>query len=451
MDKARGKALRERVPRSQQGWWTVRSDRTEMMELLRQQECGRLPELLPLRHVRMAASPFAFYRGAAAIMAADLATLPTTGVDVQLCGDAHIANFGGFRSLESRLVFDINDFDETLPGPWEWDVKRMAASVEICGRQRGFGHRWRRRAVKGAVKSYREAMREFAQQSALAVWRRYIDLDETLRQVRENVRSSDRKAIARQLEAAYGKNNASAFERLVRIKDGVPKMVYDPPSIVPLEQFFSGGGAERLRDAMETLLASYRNSLPIEYQHLFDQYRFLDGAMKVVGVGSVGMRAWVAALTDKQTAHPLVLQMKQARASVLEPYCGASAFPNSGQRVICGQRLMQSTSDRFLGWVRFTADDGEVRDYYVRQLWNWKMNIDYAKVSASQIEMIAQLCGWTLARAHARSGDRGAIAAYLGSSDAFDNAIADFARAYACQNEEDYQVFLESLGSLPAR
>ncbi|WP_251212173.1 DUF2252 domain-containing protein [Adlercreutzia murintestinalis] len=445
MDKAQGKALREKLPRSQQGAWAVKPGREEVLSILSDQEQGRLSELLPLRHARMAASPFAFYRGSAALMAADLATLPTTGISVQLCGDAHIANFGGFRSLESHLVFDINDFDETLPGPWEWDVKRMATSVEICGRQRGFGHRWRRRAVKGAVKSYREAMREFAQRSALAVWRRYIDLNDTLRQVRKTVRGSDRKAIARQLEAAYGKNNATAFERLVRVSDGVPKMVYDPPSIVPLEQFFSGDGAKRLRDAMEALLVSYRASLPPEYLHLFDQYRFLDGAMKVVGVGSVGMRAWVAALTDKQTGHPLVLQMKQARASVLEPFCGASAFPNSGQRVICGQRLMQSTPDRFLGWARLTADDGTVRDYYVRQLWNWKMSIDYAKASASQIEMVAQLCGWTLARAHARSGDRGAIAAYIGAADTFDNAIADFARAYARQNEEDYQVFLKSL------
>lgn len=450
MGVSEGKALRKQLPRSQQGRWEVQTGRTRPLEILQQQEEGRLESLLPVRRARMAASPFAYYRGCAAVMAADLATLPVTGLQVQLCGDAHIANFGGFRSPESHLVFDISDFDETLPGPWEWDVMRLAASVEILGRQRGFGPAWRRRVVKTTVRSYREAMREFADQSALEVWRRYIDVDDALRQLQQKVKGADKRRIAEQLERAYSKDSAAAFKKLVRVRDGAPQMRFDPPEIVPLDRSFPGEEAIELREAMERLLEGYRTSLPEQHRRLFDEYRFLDGAMKVVGVGSVGLRAWVAAFTDRETGQPLVLQMKQARASVLEPYCGASSYADHGERVVRGHLLMQAASDRFLGWASTApgAPEGpDRRDYYVRQLWNWKMSIDLDRASASLIEALAELCGWTLARAHARSGERGAIAGYLGSSDAFDDAMADFAYAYGCQNEEDYQVFVEEDGN----
>lgn len=446
MGMAEGKALRKQLPRSQQGRWEVQAGRTAPLETLREQEEGRLADLLPMRHQRMAASPFTYYRGCAAVMAADLATLPVTGLRVQLCGDAHIANFGGFRSPESHLIFDISDFDETLPGPWEWDVMRLAASVEVLGRQRGFGHAWRRNVVKATVRSYREAMRQFADQSALEVWRRYIDVDDTLRRLQETVKGPDKRRIAEQLERAYSKDSAAAFKKLVRVENGTAQMRFDPPEIVPLDRFFPGEEAVELRESMERLLERYRASLPEHHRHLFDEYRFLDGAMKVVGVGSVGLRAWVAAFTDRETGQPLVLQMKQARASVLEPYCGASSYADHGERVVRGHLLMQSASDRFLGWSSIASAAGDRRDYYVRQLWNWKMSIDLDRASASLLEAIAELCGWTLARAHARSGDRAAIAGYLGSSETFDDAMADFASAYARQNEEDYQVFMEEEG-----
>ncbi len=451
MGASEGKALRGELPREEQGRWQVERDRTRPLDILRAQEEGRLDGLLPLRHERMAASPFAYYRGCAAVMAADLATLPVTGLRVQACGDAHIANFGGFRSPESRLVFDIVDFDETLPGPWEWDVMRLAASVEIAGRQRGFGPEWCGRTVRATVASYRKAMREFAHHSALDVWRRFVDVDDTLRGMQKKLKGADRRHIAAQLELAYSKDSARAFKKLVRTEGGVPRMRFDPPEIVPLDRFFPGERAIELREALKRLLDGYRASLPEQHRRLFDEYRFLDGAMKVVGVGSVGLRAWVAAFVDRQTGEPLVLQMKQARASVLEPYCGASRCGNHGERVVRGQLLMQAASDRFLGWSR-TAPTGEgQRDYYARQFWNQKMSIDLDHAGAQLIAAIAELCGWVLARAHARTGDRGAIAAYLGKSDAFDSAIADFACAYAQQNEADYQVFLREMRGAKAR
>lgn len=444
--RARGKEARQRVSRTELGQWDVQRDRAATLDLLFAQDDDRLPNLVPERHRRMAANPFAFYRATAASMAADLATLPNTGLIVQACGDAHIANFGGYRSPESNLVFDLNDFDETSHAPWEWDVKRLVASVAICGRHRGFGNAWCCEASQLTAESYRAAMAYFADRGALDVWSAYIDVGQVLESLADHVSKADRRQVAADLKRAFSKTNERAFDKLVNVRDGQAEMVYDPPEIVPLSHFLSPENAEGVKRSLATLMEGYREALLPTYRPLLANYRVLGIAQKVVGVGSVGTRCWVAALTGTEVADPLVLQIKEANASVLERFCGPSVYPTHGERVVQGQRLMQATSGVLLGWTSAPGFDGVQRDYYVRQLWNWKMSVDLEKASADELEIYSQLCAWTLARAHARTGDRGAIAGYLGHSDKFDHAMSAFARSYADQNEVDYEAFLARLG-----
>lgn len=367
----------------------------------------------------MLVSPFTFYRGAAAIMASDLATVPSSGIRVQLCGDAHLSNFGGFASPERDLLFDINDFDETLPGPWEWDVKRLTASLVIAGRERGFGRKECRAIVVDAVGEYRTAMASFAGMRDLDVWYARLDESEMIGRLRQGA-SSER------------------FAKLTHQVDGQVKIVSDPPLIVPIEEVMSDRDAVEFREALELILRSYRRTLPGDRRHLLDGFRLQHVARKVVGVGSVGTRAWIALFFGRDQRDPLFLQFKEAQESVLAPYAGKSEFANAGQRVVEGQRLMQAAGDIMLGWTRAEGPDGIERDFYVRQLWDWKVSADVDTMNATTLRQYGRACGWALARAHARSGDRIAIAAYLGGGDRFDQAVARFSEAYADQNERDY-------------
>lgn len=443
--RARGKEERQRVPRACLGEWLLRKESESALDLLFAQDENRLSYLVPERHARMAANPFSFFRGAAAVMAADLATQPRTDIIVQACGDAHIANFGGYRSPESHLVFDLNDFDETSRAPWEWDVKRLVASVAICGRYRGFGEDWCRSAARLAAESYRRALRSFADQGALDVWRAYVDVTEVLQALADRASKADRRQVIFDLERAFAKTNERAFDKLVAQRDGAPEMVYDPPDIVPLSYFLSPANVHRVQESLACLMQGYRSSVLPTYQPLLENYQMIGVAQKVVGVGSVGTRCWVAAFVGTEVADPLVLQIKEANASVLERWCGPSPYASHGERVVQGQRLMQTTSGILLGWTSAPDENDQRRDYYVRQLWNWKMSVDLEKASADELEIYSQLCAWTLARAHARTGDRGAIAGYMGKSDAFDEAMATFALAYADQNERDYEAFLKRI------
>lgn len=442
---SRGKALRDAVPRASHAVWSVRTGRSQVIDVLREQEADRLRYLLPERHLRMSASPFAFFRGNAAGMAADLARTPSTGLAVQACGDAHIANFGGFAAPDRRLVFDINDSDETAPAPWEWDVKRLAASIEICGRNRGFKPSWRCAAVRSATAAYREAMASFARKGALDVHSACLDVEEVLSHALQGASAKEERRVRKQLERAFSKTSARAFGRFVQVGEAGATIAFDPPNVVPLDRFSSVAEADRVAASLIELLEGYRESLAPERCCLFDQYEYLDAAQKVVGVGSVGTRAWIIALVGRDVRDPLVLQVKEAQASVLERYCGPSGWASHGQRVVQGQRLMQAAGDVLLGWTSAPDEAGRQRDYYVRQLWDWKTSTDLETAPAAEIEATGRLCGWTLARAHARTGDRCAIAGYLGASGSFDRAVADFARAYADQNEADYQVFVDAL------
>jgi uncharacterized protein (DUF2252 family) len=405
-----------------------------------------VPELVPLRHARMAASPFAFFRGAAAVMAADLAPTPDSGLRVQACGDAHLSNFGVFAAPDRRLVFDLNDFDETLPGPWEWDVKRLAASFEIAGRERGFKRRQRSAAVLAAASSYREAMREFSSLRNLELWYARLDVEVALARV-ESEDPAATKRLRKGVAKAHAKNNLRALERLTRVVDGELRIISEPPLIVPAEELLPEAEAADLERFLLGVLADYRETLPADRRHLLDGYRFRDIARKVVGVGSVGTRAWIVLMTGADDGDPLFLLAKEAEASVLEPYAGASRFQDHGRRVVEGQRLMQAASDIFLGWCPATGADGKRRHFYVRQLWDGKRSIAVETLSPRSLEVYARLCGWTLARAHARSGDRVAIAAYLGSGEGFERAIAEFAERYADQNERDHAALVAAIDS----
>lgn len=440
-----GKALRSDVPRRSHGAWCVEQDRTTPLTLLHEQEADRLAFLLPERHLRMSASPFAFFRGSALIMAADLARTPTTGLMVQACGDAHIANFGGFASPDRHLVFDINDFDETAPAPWEWDVKRLAASIEICGRDRGFGDSWCRSAVRSAVRGYCHAMNEFSQMSMLDLWYTRLDVAEVLKEALSGASRKETRRVIANLMKAHAKTSARAFSKYVHSDKGEMGIAFDPPYLVPLEQFAPAADVESVITSLIELLATYRESLAPELRHLFDQYSYLDAAQKVVGVGSVGTRAWIVAFVDAGTGAPLILQIKEAQASVLERFVGPCAYSTGGERVVRGQRLMQASGDLLLGYASAADESGRTRDYYVRQLWDWKTSIDLTVAPASEIEACGRLCAWTLARAHARSGDRFAIAGYVGSGDVFARALDEFARSYADQNEADYRMFIDAL------
>jgi uncharacterized protein (DUF2252 family) len=416
--------------------------RPDPVSLLEQQAVTRVPDLVPIRYGRMLVSPFTFYRGAALVMARDLAATPASGLVVQACGDAHLSNFGFFASPERRLVFDVNDFDETLPGPWEWDVKRLAASLEIAARGNGFGRKRRREIVLATVASYRTAIREFAAMGNLDVWYTQADLDQLRRRYEAQLEPSGRKAVARSAARAPGRNSMQELDKLCTSVDGRPRIDADPPLVVPLADLAQNQIESRdLPAVLATLLSRYRQTLADDLRVLIQQYQYADMARKVVGVGSVGTRCWIVLLLGRDDSDPLFLQVKEAEASVLSQFTGASEYDNQGQRVVAGQRIMQAASDIFLGWQRISAGlDGGQRDFYVRSLRDWKTSADIEAMVPSGMKTYGELCGWTLARAHARSGDEIAIGAYLGGKPVFDHAISEFAEAYADQNERDYDL-----------
>jgi len=444
---ATGRAARSQAPRSVHGEWEPAADRADPVAILEAQARTRVPELIPIRHGRMATSPFAFYRGAAAVMAADLADTPVSGLQVQACGDAHLANFGVFAAPDRSLVFDLNDFDESLPGPWEWDLKRLAASFEIAARENGFKRKDRRSAVSTVARVYREAMREFAKLRNLEVWYARLDIDLVMRELRAEEGRKKLRRAEKGLAKARAKDSLRALDRLTHQVDGELRIVGRAPLIVPLDELLEGGQRDEVEATLLGIIDSYRSTLQGDRRRFLDTYRFRDLARKVVGVGSVGTRAWIVLLTGRDDGDPLVLQAKEAQASVFEPYLGESEFDNHGRRVVEGQRLMQAASDSFLGWCPAVGVDGRERDFYVRQLWDGKGSSDPETMSPVAMATYARLCGWTLARAHARSGDPVAIGAYLGSGRALDDAIAEFATAYADQNEQDHAALLSAIES----
>lgn len=445
----RGKAVRQEVPRASQALWDPPADRRDPVSILEEQARTRVRELVPLRHGRMLSSPFAFFRGGAALMAADLASQPRTGLDVQLCGDAHLDNFGVFSSPDQRLVFSVDDFDETLPGPFEWDVKRLMASFAVAGRERGFKRAERADIVLTAAGAYRDAIREFAAMSALEVWYSRLEVESipTLFGDPGNGTGKRRKRFEANVAKARAKDSVRALDKLTAVVDGRRRIVADPPKIVPIEDLAGEADIERF---VKIVLRSYRRTLNLDRRKLLDRFEYAHAARKIVGVGSVGTRVWAVLLLSQ--GHPLFLQFKEAEASVLEPYTRGSEFSNHGRRVVEGQRLMQSASDVMLGWIRVPGVDDVERDFYVRQMWNGKGTADTAMMPQSDMIIYARVCAWTLARAHARSGDAAAIGGYLGTGDRFDRAMVEFSEAYADQNELDYNAFASAIeaGRIPA-
>jgi uncharacterized protein (DUF2252 family) len=435
---ARGKVARAAVPRETHAFFEPRPDRPDPVGLLEDQATSRLPELVPVRRGRMMLSPFTFFRGAALPMASDLDSTPVAGLAVQACGDAHLSNFGIFGSAERRLVFDVNDFDETTPGPWEWDVKRLAASLEVAGRENGFGGRDRRAVVMAAVANYRQAMRAFARMTNMEVW--YADSEMKARQ---------RKMWDKSIAKARTRDSMQEVAKLCHVAGGRPRIVSDPPLLVPVDELMpEAQDAAAFQAQLAGLIGKYRRTLESERRHLLEQYKFTDMARKVVGVGSVGTRCWIILMLGADDSDPVFLQVKEAEESVLCRFVGAGKFANQGQRVVAGQRLMQAASDIFLGWQRMDVGlDGKPHDYYVRQLRDWKYTMPIESLRPRGMRIYGEACGWTLARAHARSGDRIAIAAYLGGSDVFDKAIALFAAAYADQNERDHRSLVDAVVS----
>ena len=444
---ARGRAARAEVPRSSHAGFEAVAHRADPIALLEQQAETRVPELVPIRYGRMLVSPFTFYRGAALIMASDLAATPSSGLRVQACGDAHLSNFGVFGSAERRLMFDVNDFDETLPGPWEWDVKRLAASLVVAARENGYSPKQRSKIVRDTVGRYRAAMRRFATMPNLAVWYSRLDVEELLNEMRGQVKASILKRSEQNIAKARTRDSMQAFSKLTHLVDGEPRIISDPPLIVPVEELFPDMTADRMTETVHEFVRGYRQSLQTDRRVLLEQYRFVHVARKVVGVGSVGTRAWIALFLGLDGQDPLFLQVKEAQASVLEEYVGKSGYSNHGERVVAGQHLMQASSDIFLGWRRMTGVDDVDRDFYARQLKDWKGSAEIEAMIPEAMALYGQMCGWTLARAHARSGDRVAIATYLGSNDTFDRAIAEFAEAYADQNEQDYNALVDAVNS----
>ena len=445
----RGKGIRAALPRESHAVFDPPADRTDPVRLLAEQGTSRVPELVPVRNGRMMLSPFTYFRGAALPMAHDLAATPVSGIAVQACSDAHLSNFGIFGSPERRLVFDVNDFDETLPGPWEWDVKRLAASMEVAARDTGFSGKERREIVMATVAGYRRAMRDFAGMSNLDVWYAHADMDQFRSQFDSRLKARQRKLVDKGLAKARTRDSMQEVAKLTRIVAGRPRIVADPPTLVPIADLLPEPGQQAgLQAQLAELLAKYRRTLDSDRRSLLDQYELIDVARKVVGVGSVGTRCWIVLMLGRDQSDPLFLQVKEAEKSVLAAFAGASKYTNQGQRVVAGQRLMQASSDIFLGWQRTEAGlDGRPRDFYVRQLRDWKFSVDITTMVPSGMRLYGELCGWTLARAHARSGDRIAIAAYLGGSDVFDRALAEFARLYADQNVRDYGSLQDAVSS----
>ncbi|MCB0830490.1 MAG: DUF2252 domain-containing protein [Solirubrobacterales bacterium] len=446
-----GKELRKKAARESHAEWDPAPGRDPLKILLAQGK-SRVQDLLPIRYGRMSASPFAFYRGGAAIMAADLAPTPVTGVMVQACGDAHISNFGGYAAPDRSLVFDLNDFDETLPGPFEWDVKRLVTSLEVAARANAVADKERRRILVEAGAAYREAMRTFADQPLREVWYGHVRIDAELAAARKHLPPDRFAAMEKILTKARSRDTAQAMKKLTTVTDGERRILSDPPLVVPIEELFPDRTVDEVYDALRGILAQYAGTLPSNRRHLLHQYRLVQVARKVVGVGSVGTQAWVLLLESRDGTDWLFLQAKEAQESVLAPYAGASAQDNQGERVVAGQLLMQAVSDPFLGWQRAQQAGQVQRDYYVRQLRDWKASLPVEQMLPSGLELYGKLCATTLARAHARSGNRVSIAAYLGKSDRFEKAIAAFAEAYADLNDRDHATLVAAIadGRLPA-
>ena len=447
---ALGKAARTAAPRAEHEAWEESPTRPDPVALLESQADSRVQELVPIRYGRMLVSPFTFYRGAALIMASDLATTPRSGLNVQACGDAHLSNFGVFASAERNLVFDVNDFDETLPGPWEWDVKRLAASLAIAGRDRGFSDKERADVVLDAVAGYRTEMAKLATMRDLDVWYARMDIEKVLIDLGDELGLTGKKHADKSLSKAKAqagktlakartRDSMQALDKLTEVVAGETRFISNPPLLVPIEELVSDEQGAVLTERMHDLLRSYRHTLQSDRRHLLNQFRFVSIARKVVGVGSVGTRAWVLLLVGSDGQDPLLLQAKEAQESVLAQFVGTSQYENQGERVVAGQHLMQASSDIFLGWDQVEGIDGVQRDFYIRQLRDWKGSVDTDQMIPQSMAVYGRLCGWTLARAHARSGDRIAVAAYLGSGKSFDNAIVSFAETYADQNQRDYE------------
>ena len=444
---ARGKAARVQAPRSSHGEWEPASDRPDPVELLDGQAATRVPGLVPIRYGRMLVSPFTFFRGAAYPMAADLAGAPRTGLDVQLCGDAHLSNFGAFAAPDRRLVFSINDFDETLPGSFEWDLKRLVASFAVAGRDRGFDANQRQSINLVVTRSYREAIRTFAEMSNLEIWYARTDVDEIAALAARQATGKQLKRFERNVAKAQSKDSLRALAKLTKIVDGERRIVSDPPLIIPIEDIVSGVERAELEQFVRGVIRSYRRTLSTDRRQLLERFRYVHSARKVVGVGSVGTRVWIVLMLGRDENDALFLQLKEAQQSVLEPFLGKSSFNNHGQRVVEGQRLMQAASDIMLGWIRMTAFDGVSRDFYMRQLWDGKGSALVEVMNPQAMAAYAGLCGHALAKAHARSGDAIAIGSYLGAGDGFDRALALFAEAYADQNERDYDALRQAVAS----
>ena len=443
--RARGRGARQNMPRSAHAEWFPAPDRRDPVELIAGQEITRVPELLPIRHERMLASPFTFYRGAAILMAADLATQPDTGLRVQACGDAHLANFGGFMAPDRRIVFDMNDFDETNPGPFEWDVKRLVTSFELACRENGYDAKVGRKIVVNTVRAYREAMAGFATMGNLALWYDRLDVEGVIARWSSQVSPEVLARFQRNVGKAEAKNSLKALDKLTEVVDGDYRIKSDPPLIVPARELTAD--PEALTSWLHERFRVYRHTLQPDRRHMLEGYRIVDVARKVVGVGSVGTRCWIMLLLGHDDQDPLFIQVKEANESVLEPYAGRSGYASHGQRVVEGQRLLQSASDILLGWTTAMGLDGVEHEFYLRQLWDGKLSPAFDTMAPEMLRVFGELCAETLARGHARSGDRVAIAAYLGNGSSFDEAIADFASAYAEQNDRDYAAMIEAVKS----
>jgi uncharacterized protein (DUF2252 family) len=444
---ARGKTTRAEVSLSASADWQPRPDRPDPVELLEQQSRSRVPELIPIRYGRMLASAFTFFRGTASLMASDLSTDPRTDLHVQLCGDAHLSNFGFFAAPDRRIALSVNDFDETHPGPFEWDVTRLAASFAVAGRDRDFGKKKRRAITTRAVRSYRTAMASFAAMGNLELWYTHLDIDDIEARFGGEMSKKQHKQFAKNMGKARSKTSLRAFDKLTHIVDGELRIIDDPPLVTPFEELMPRDELDRMNDFIPGVIRSYRRTLNGNRRLLLERYRYVHAARKVVGVGSVGTRAYIVLLLGRDQSDPLFLQIKEAQPSVLEPFLGKSRFATHGQRVVEGQRLMQAASDIMLGWFRTDGVDGVTRDFYVRQLWDAKGSARIDHMNRSGMEIYAEACGWTLARAHARSGDAIAISSYLGTDDTFDTSMASFAEAYADQNERDYAALQDAVAT----
>src|SRR6478672_9735502 len=481
----RGRRAREDTPLDSHAGWRPARDRADVVTLLDEQNRTRDKDLVPVRHGRMMASPFTFYRGAARVMAADLAATPTAGLDAQLCGDAHLSNFGAFASPERKLVFDVNDFDETLPGPFEFDVKRMAASFTIAARNNGFSKADVRAATMASVAAYREAMAEFAQMGTMEVWYAHLDEDGIRASIRAALSAAEQQLKAAEqhdkkgkgrhdkkaekgaksktakyeipvqraarvaektLDKAHTRDSLQALSKLAELVDGEYRIVHQPPIVVPMRDLEAtyGISGDETDQILRDQFREYRATLQDDRRRLLERFEVVDVARKVVGVGSVGTRAFIVLLQGRDARDPLFLQVKEATASVLEQYLPKSRYAQPGERVVQGQRIMQAASDIFLGWTQGVAAD---RHYYWRQLRDMKGSAVVEGMIPTGLTLYARLCGWTLARAHARSGDPVAIAQYLGDRVTFDRSITDFSARYADQNEQDFQAFVEAVRS----